>query len=1044
MIYLQYNNEDFNWNGLPLSQSYDDVIEHELNGVYKLTFKIPINETEQHKLIERNSLLKATEHYRDRGYNIFRVKYIDKEEDYVQYTAYQLIFDLSKKYVNPFSIVDLYPIEALNQWKNNFVNSLISPIYTWSNITDKRVTYYSQKKDNQKERLALNVLFEMANELQYDLDFHERTVSLGKVGRETQYIYTANKNITSYSQEENYDEVVTRITATSTFKPEFDKEKLKQQHQAELEELKKKHRDSNEKIALAKRQERMESEIKETIRKEKFKQLNYEKQKAKLNKTMRVRSFKTADQITAEITNKYEMQKRKKDAQNEISKRHLEIQKNEIKKLKEKQKDEYEKFKEEVVISVTVDSPFVDDYPEIYEQRIENNDIKSVDELTAYVESLYSIHNVDKPKITFKVGLETLKHEEVNLGDSVIVRYIKHDIDQRKRVISTKYSPMSKEYIEITFGDKSDNYAVQNNNVSYANAQSVANDFNNETHSYFKMLIQKEKENFNHYFEDETNIIKEIIKDNKLKAEANVNLLDSKFTDEFNKEHDNFLNQLNGVKRELSLNFQNDLSNSTNPLNVKIVNLTVEANNRYRELDSKITNNHLDSTNKVDELKRNMLTELTRNKNELSLAFQTKLYSVNESINSKALDTVYSNLVNIRNRMITPKSISADKLVVDSSLIDKLFTDNLLSNKIASDYIVGRVIETKSLNTINANIYSIKSKILSTRSINSDMLDVNQAMINKLLVNDLLVNSLTSNDIFTEKIKSKALEAVNADIGNLRSKIITTNSIESDSINVDYALVDKLINHYAFIDTLTSKRAFIDSIKAIDIDATRITSGVLRSTSGSMRWDLDGNSLDYYDGAETNYYGSSRIIFHTTNNSIYQSNNGTCAFLNFSRTIGTQYPAIAIGTSSNLDDDSNTGSFSGFRAHTAKAIDGGRSEVDIIADKVIFDSHGGDVNTGGWTLENYRKGGNEYRKFYGNNARNYKYELGQDDYRFNSVWTRGLNEHIKVVSYSDGYAGIISRNEKHGIQIGNYDVRILYNNRWTSFRDILRKLNYNV
>ena len=42
--------------------------------------------------------------------------------------------------------------------------------------------------------------------------------------------------------------------------------------------------------------------------------------------------------------------------------------------------------------------------------------------------------------------------------------------------------------------------------------------------------------------------------------------------------------------------------------------------------------------------------------------------------------------------------------------------------------------------------------------------------------------------------------------------------------------------------------------------------------------------------------------------------------------------------------------------HTAKATDDGLSEVDIIADNIKFDSHGGDVNTGGWTLENYRKG----------------------------------------------------------------------------------------
>ena len=46
--------------------------------------------------LSKNNLIKASEHFRENGFNIFRVKYIDKEEDYVQYTAYQLLFDLSK------------------------------------------------------------------------------------------------------------------------------------------------------------------------------------------------------------------------------------------------------------------------------------------------------------------------------------------------------------------------------------------------------------------------------------------------------------------------------------------------------------------------------------------------------------------------------------------------------------------------------------------------------------------------------------------------------------------------------------------------------------------------------------------------------------------------------------------------------------------------------------------------------------------------------------------------------------------------------------
>lgn len=167
-------------------------------------------------------------------------------------------------------------------------------------------------------------------------------------------------------------------------------------------------------------------------------------------------------------------------------------------------------------------------------------------------------------------------------------------------------------------------------------------------------------------------------------------------------------------------------------------------------------------------------------------------------------------------------------------------------------------------------------------------------------------------------------------------------------------------------------------------------------------------------------------------------------FLNFSRTYGTQYPSIAMGTSGDLDDDSNTGSFSGIKCHTAKATYDGLSQVGVITDKVYFNSHGGDVNTGGWTIENYRKGGSRVRAFYGNNTREYKYELGQDGYRFNTVWTSGLNDRIKIVNYTDGYTGILSWNEKYGIQFSNYDVRVQYGKYWYSFGDILRGDSWRV
>lgn len=85
------------------------------------------------------------------------------------------------------------------------------------------------------------------------------------------------------------------------------------------------------------------------------------------------------------------------------------------------------------------------------------------------------------------------------------------------------------------------------------------------------------------------------------------------------------------------------------------------------------------------------------------------------------------------------------------------------------------------------------------------MVNVDRALIDKLMTNNLLVNNLTSNYTLTEKMKSKALESVYGNISNLRTRLITANSITSNAINVDYGLVNKLINNESFVNTLTAK-----------------------------------------------------------------------------------------------------------------------------------------------------------------------------------------------------------------------------------------------
>ena len=140
-----------------------------------------------------------------------------------------------------------------------------------SNVTNKQVRYQSFTKENDKDRYALNVLFEMAKQSNLDLDFNVDRISFGRLGTDTQFIYTTNKNITSFSQEENYDDIITRVTVTSKFKPDVDKEKIKQQQTNELNALKEQQQAYNKQIASEKRRQRMEREIESKIRKQELK-----------------------------------------------------------------------------------------------------------------------------------------------------------------------------------------------------------------------------------------------------------------------------------------------------------------------------------------------------------------------------------------------------------------------------------------------------------------------------------------------------------------------------------------------------------------------------------------------------------------------------------------------------------------------------------------------------------------------------------------------------------------------------------------------------
>lgn len=153
----------------------------------------------------------------------------------------------------------------------------------------------------------------------------------------------------------------------------------------------------------------------------------------------------------------------------------------------------------------------------------------------------------------------------------------------------------------------------------------------------------------------------------------------------------------------------------------------------------------------------------------------------------------------------------------------------------ANTYIMGTTfandIKAKSLDAVYADIGNIRTKILTADVITSNHLKVDSALITKLKVSNLLANSLISDTIITDAMKANALTAITANITSIRSQILVSNVVEATHLKADTAMIDKLFATTALVDTLTSKVAFINSVKAIDISADRITAGTLNAAN---------------------------------------------------------------------------------------------------------------------------------------------------------------------------------------------------------------------
>ena len=576
---------DFTYNGIVLNNAYDSDIHWVLNTMYKLTFKYPTVDNDLYSFIEKGMIVKADEHDRT---NLFRIKDIDISENdkCITVTAYQKNYDFSKRLVNNFGRLRVNCMSVLDEWYSNFLSSEKDfSYYSDINAINSFVSH-NDDTDN-KLRTSFELLGGIADTYFADIDMHDKQISLlERLGRDTEEVLTTAKNISEFVNTSNSDEIVTRIYASSTFKvgDKYDKKDLREQHRQQLKALRESQKEYSQGRNAVKKAEQMKDEIAK----------KYAKELAKNNKKVKRsgKVIKSYSQIESEVNAKYQERERKSQQRKAESQAIADRKKAEIESLKAQQKEELEALDEEITINLIVESPLINDYPFINEIAVSNNDLRTAEELEEWAMEYFTKQNIDKPKNSIKVTYEQLS-EDINRGDTVILKYLKYGVDERIRVVETHYDPMLKKWKEFILGEKEGRLGSEVSNAS-SGAIAKANAYTDIITMDIERRVKERSENYDKLFKKNTDEINKKIEDGFEKATASSEVIKANIAEDLEKELAPIRNQVSTTVENYNRQFQ--------ATNLEISKNRVEATKQIQAANLEISKNIVEATKQIQAL----------------------------------------------------------------------------------------------------------------------------------------------------------------------------------------------------------------------------------------------------------------------------------------------------------------------------------------------------------------------------------------------------------------------------------------------------------
>ncbi|WP_307774212.1 phage tail spike protein, partial [Streptococcus pneumoniae] len=204
------------WNGEPLHEVASAIVKEIMNGDFTLTVKYPISDSGIYQLIQEDMLIKAPTPVL--GAQLFRIKKPVEYNDHLEIIAYHISDDVMQRSITPVSVTSQSCGMTLSRMVQNTKTALGDFSFN-SDIQDRRTfntteteTLYSILLDGKH-----SIVGTWGGELVRD-NF-AMTVKKSR-GENRGVVITTHKNLKNYQRTKNSQNVVTRIHAKSTFKPE--------------------------------------------------------------------------------------------------------------------------------------------------------------------------------------------------------------------------------------------------------------------------------------------------------------------------------------------------------------------------------------------------------------------------------------------------------------------------------------------------------------------------------------------------------------------------------------------------------------------------------------------------------------------------------------------------------------------------------------------------------------------------------------------------------------------------------------------------------